>query len=256
MRAYAAADQHHQRHAHAPARATQGLAAAIGNRAFSELVARSRIQRTPAEPRTEQTDFGTFAVYADGETLPVAEPGQDHVWPITESLFAALKNAMARIAGNAGPLRVAGSRSRPLQAFLPVVLADLAWLQTQPVGAELIAAILKKTDHVAYILESPLNRTVYEDPAGASDPAKGSNARIDYDPALEVLGDGAQAWMHRPPAIGLAHELVHAWTGMNGTRAPDDAASERQAEGVGEFAGAIFTENRFRAAFGLPPRTP
>jgi hypothetical protein len=258
MRAHVTPEQRRERPVRAPARATPSLAAAIGNRAFSELVARRRLQRADvaAEPPVVSTDFGTFAVHPDSDgELPVAEPGKDHVWPIHESLFTKLQASMTAIAGNQGALRVAGRRTRSRDEFLPVVLLDLAWLQTQPVGAELIAAILS-TDKVAMIVETPINRTVYGDEKGASDPKVRSNARIDYDPTLEVLGDGSQTWMHRPPAIGLAHELVHAWTGMIGIRAPTDAESERQAEGVGEFADARFTENRFRKAFGLDPRTP
>src|SRR3954447_480055 len=256
MRAHATFEQQRKRPARAPARAPEGLPATIGNRAFCELVARSRVQRAPVEPRTVETAFGTFEVHPDGEPLPVAARGAGQVWPIGESLFARLAASMAAIGGNEGALRVVGSRSRSREEFLPVVLADLAWLQTQPLGADLIAEIFR-TGKVALILEPPaLNRPVSGAPKAASTPGAGSDVRIDYDPSLEVLGDGSQAWMHRPPAIGLAHELVHAWTGMNGTRAPDEDASERQAEGVGEFADDAFTENRFRAAFGLAPRTP
>jgi hypothetical protein len=256
MRAHVTVEEQRRRPVQAPPRAPQGLAAAIGNRAFCELVARSRVQRAPAEPRTVETAFGTFELHPDGEPLPVAEPGAGHVWPIGESMFARLQASMALIGGNEGALRVVGSRSRSREEFLPVVLLDLAWLQTQPLGADLIAEIFK-TGKVALILETPgLNRTVHEDLDDACTPGVGSNVRIDYDPGLEVLGDGSQAWMHRPPAIGLAHELVHAWTCMTGTRARDDAESERQAEGVGEFQHGTFTENRFRTAFGLDPRTP
>jgi hypothetical protein len=256
MRAHVTAEQQRKQVPRAPARAPLALPAAIGNRAFCELVALSRIQRAPVEPRTEVTAFGTFEVHPDGEELPVAEAGAGHVWPISEALFARLQVSMAAIAGNEGALRVTGSRSRSREQFLPVILLDFAWLQTQPLGADLIAAILA-TGHVAHIIETPgLNRTVYGDPDAACKPDVGSDVRIDYDPALEVLGDGSAAWMHRPPAIGLAHELVHAWTGMTGIRAPTEEASERQAEGVGEFSDTRFTENRFRKAFGLDPRTP
>jgi hypothetical protein len=77
--------------------------------------------------------------------------------------------------------------------------------------------------------------------------------KVKYNPGLHTLpGDPAEAWMQRPPAIGLAHELVHAWAGMTGIRARDQL--EEQAVGLGEFREAVFTENRFRAAFKLPLR--
>src|SRR3954465_11003397 len=112
MRAHMTAGQQRARAARSPERARQGLPAAIGNRAFCEFVARSRVQRTgvAAEPRTVVTAFGTFEVHPGGEPLPVAEPGAGQVWPISESLFARLQASMDAIGSNQGALRVVGRR--------------------------------------------------------------------------------------------------------------------------------------------------
>jgi hypothetical protein len=52
--------------------------------------------------------------------------------------------------------------------------------------------------------------------------------------------------------------MVHAWTGVYGTRALYETAGvkrrELQATGLDEFATARLSENRFRVAFGLPER--
>lgn len=269
MRArFAHEEEDRPRIARAPAPARSSLAATIGNRAFCELVARSRLARddVPAEaPTVEKTAFGTFAVHPDDAgPLPIAEPGPGHVWPIHASAFTRLQTAMAEIASlDSAGLHVAGSSDRPRGEFEVPVMLDLAWLQTQPIGAQLIAAIWV-TGKNAWIQESfGGNRTVFDNLADASlqsdgSRGKGVNVRIDYNPGGKFTHDGTKPWELRPPAIGLAHELVHAWTGMNGMRAPDvgtdDTPSERQAAGIGEFSDAIMSENRFRAAFGLQPR--
>ncbi|WP_168221359.1 M91 family zinc metallopeptidase [Actinomadura sp. WMMA1423] len=67
----------------------------------------------------------------------------------------------------------------------------------------------------------------------------------------------------RPPAIGLAHELVHAWHYTRG-RSPgyeiysyDTTAAELKFTGIGPFAGDPVTENAVRGAWaavhGLDP---
>jgi hypothetical protein len=69
---------------------------------------------------------------------------------------------------------------------------------------------------------------------------------------------GGEDWQTRPPAIGMAHEFVHAWADMTGTTPPKGAGKvpeyEKQAVGLGDYEKALFSENKFRAAFGLPLR--
>src|SRR4029453_9468480 len=88
-----------------------------------------------------------------------------------------------------------------------------------------------------------------ESPSGT--PGRGSNASIRYNLGRWGQYDGSEPWMKRPPAISLGHELVHAWRGMSGTLARKVGARESQAIGLGEFANAPFSENRFREQLGL-----
>jgi hypothetical protein len=59
----------------------------------------------------------------------------------------------------------------------------------------------------------------------------------------------------RPPAIGLAHELCHAWRNATGQRLFDDATScgfdddEVMTTGFPPYQFERFTENMFRAQF-------
>lgn len=243
------------------------LAAAVGNHAFSDLVARQhtavlmRQDAVAAEPRRVRTEFGSFDVYPDGaESVPVAEAGRAQVWPIKEAAFAALQDFMASIDSWSTPavLRIAAAED---EMFEPIVKLDLAWLQTQPVGEELLAAMAKTGKQVFIVWYPGNNSTHYPDeeedsfPIDKDTPGPGTNAKIKYNPERMKIHDGTEPWMRRPPAIGLAHELVHAWRAMTGTRARGgEQQRERQATGLGAFEEAEFTENRFRAAFGLPAR--
>jgi NleD-like pathogen effector protein (putative zinc metallopeptidase) len=259
------------------------VAAAVGNRAFTGLVALAQRQHpglmrqegatatpaaresttaatAPAGPQTVITDHGTFAVYPDDFVgpLPVAEAGAGHAWPVRQADYARIHVAMESVEGGAAGVTVEGS-----DAFKSAVLLDLAWLLTQSVGQELVESIVGTGRTLTLKASGGGNTTAYasnDDSYEREDgtPGPGSDTTVSYDIGEWNPYGGTEAWMRRPPAIGLAHEMVHAWTGMSGTRArgSTDGVNRRelQATGLGEFSGAALTENRFRAAFGLQPR--
>lgn len=249
----------------------RALASVIGNRAFSDLVGRRLLRSETAAgapaatagPRRITTGFGTFDVFPDDATsVPVARPGRAQVWPIREALFLRLE-AFMRGLDSAEPSAVRLLAAED-ETFAAKVKLDLAWLQTQPLGADLIDAI-GRTGKQLFIQWYPGKNATGPPvrPEGEEEksfigedgrPGPGTNAKIKYNPDRLEIHDGTEPWMRRPPAIGLAHELVHAWTMMTGTRRRTEAERERQATGLGEFADAEFTENRFRDAFGLPQR--
>jgi hypothetical protein len=259
---------------------SRSIAAAVGNRAFTGLIARARRQDAmlmrqeggtattsapaptdaPAGPQTVTTDYGTFAVYPDDFVgpLPAAEAGAGHTWPVRQADYARIQVAVESVRGGAAGVVVEGS-----ETFESAVLLDLAWLLTQSVGRELVDSIVGTGKTITIKQTGGGNATGYASNADSYEradgtPGPGSNTTVDYDTGEWNPYGGTDAWMRRPPAIGLAHEMVHAWTGMNGTRALGATAGvnrrELQATGLGEFSGAALTENRFRAAFGLPLR--
>jgi hypothetical protein len=106
-----------------------------------------------------------------------------------------------------------------------------------------------------------------ETPTGAAGP--GTDTTIDYNPNLTVIGGGVEAWMTRPPEIGLGHELIHAAHLANGELAYDHSSPgktpqnyESQAVGLPDtqnglpvdYTGNDFTENGLRADLGEPLR--
>jgi hypothetical protein len=83
----------------------------------------------------------------------------------------------------------------------------------------------------------------------------GSNTTINYNPDLSVIGFAA-AWQRQPPAIWLAHELIHADDAAHGRMDPEMVNGvrnyERQAIGLPPYEMKEFTENRLRAEWSEP----
>jgi hypothetical protein len=83
----------------------------------------------------------------------------------------------------------------------------------------------------------------------------GSDTTIKYNPDLLSVGSG-EAWQRQPPAIWLAHELIHADDAAYGRMDPEmiDGVRnyERQAIGLPPYEMKEFTENRLRAEWGEP----
>lgn len=82
----------------------------------------------------------------------------------------------------------------------------------------------------------------------------GSNMTIRYNPDLSIIG--LAPWQRQPPAIWLAHELIHADDAANGRMDPEmiDGVKnyERQAVGLPPYEMKEFTENKLRAEWSEP----
>src|SRR5262245_18977312 len=83
----------------------------------------------------------------------------------------------------------------------------------------------------------------------------GSTTTVKYNPDLLSIGSG-EAWQRQPPAIWLAHELIHADDAAYGRMDPEliDGVRnyERQAIGLPPYEMKEFTENRLRAEWSEP----
>jgi NleD-like pathogen effector protein (putative zinc metallopeptidase) len=213
----------------------------------------------PPGPERVVTAHGVFDVYADDAQMSLAPAARSAtVIPIKRTQFDRLQTAIEAISGGGAGIRIVGT-----SALKASVLSDLAWLCSQSVGVELVEAIVASGKNLTIQATGGGNTTSYNPdadswPKADGSPGAGANATISYNTAELNPYGGTEVWMTRPPAIGLAHEMVHAWTAMIGTRAPGETGGVRnrelQATGLGAYAGAVYTENRFRAAFGLPER--
>ncbi|MBO0720408.1 MAG: hypothetical protein J2P41_06285 [Blastocatellia bacterium] len=96
--------------------------------------------------------------------------------------------------------------------------------------------------------ESGMDRTIHGN-------GKGSDTTIRYSPDLSKIGS-TEAWQRQPPAIWLAHELIHADDAAYGRMDPEFTDGlrnyERQAIGLPPYEQKEFTENKIRAAWVEP----
>lgn len=90
----------------------------------------------------------------------------------------------------------------------------------------------------------PLNRVNAQRKADGT-PGSGSGSTVNFNPDRGTIGDGSEPWMTRPPAVGLAHELVHADHSAHGTN-DFTPAGEDMAVGVPPYDKQPFTENKIR----------
>ena len=207
------------------------------------------------------TEFGSFEIYPDDFVgpLPVSVRNAE-TWPIKQTDFDMLQLRLTAVKEGSSNLSVNGSDTFNTAAYL-----DLAWLMTSGVGQELIQE-LQASGHAAQIIESAGGNSetpaVFDDGCETTDvppqAGPGTDATVNYNPNRLFIVDGSLDWHTRPPAIGLAHELIHAWADMNGRSARGDTGGtpnyERQTVGLDEYRNDRLTENRFRGAFNLPLR--
>jgi hypothetical protein len=153
--------------------------------------------------------------------------------------------------------------------FLLTVREALDRIASQPVGARLLGALnngpvfggwnacikILRPNTVAD-LDNPGaeggNRAVAIDETRATGGA-GCATAVYFNPTVWVVpGQGS-----RPPFIGLAHELVHAWHNAYGTKKGSYDEEEQFTVGLGVYAvpnANSITENRIRVEHNLPVR--
>jgi len=143
--------------------------------------------------------------------------------------------------------------------FQSKVLGDLAQINSTPTGAGLLKSIDNAAQPVTISKTSggngasPIDGTrAVPGPDGTPGPGTGSN--VSYNPDRTQIGDGSQPWHTRPPAIGLAHELMHANHSANGTN-DFTPTGEDMVVGNPPHDSEPFTENKVRSEWN-PPQPP
>jgi hypothetical protein len=172
--------------------------------------------------------------------------------------MGAIDASMASIEGGDAGVTIEGDA-----AFKQYTETDLAYLMTTPTGRKPVVAEVATGKHLTI---SPTEGSNFG--KGATDEGdlrwyggrgEGTGATIHYNPQLTTIDDGSEDWMHRPPAIGLGHEMIHAYADMTGTTPTGTTHGikdeERQAFGLPPYADSEFSEDRIRAEAGLEQRS-
>ncbi len=171
-----------------------------------------------------------------------------------------------------------GIRIEGTPEYQAKTLRDLDLIANTPTGKSLLESIAHSGKQVTIRAPSDPeagNSCSYDNPGArfmdaSGRPGQGTNSIIQYNPDRTRIGD--EPWETRPPAIGLAHELIHADQAAHGTMTPgttnNDArpdpadptkieqANTREVEAVGipPHDQRDFTENKIRSEWD--PRQP
>ncbi|HRH48840.1 MAG TPA: PAAR domain-containing protein [Panacibacter sp.] len=140
------------------------------------------------------------------------------------------------------------------------VLGDLIMIDNTPTGKKLLKSLNDAGGAIISVGESKTKK------GNRCWPTK-TPPEIEYNPDKETIGP--QPWLTRPPAIGLAHEIIHADHGANGTlytgSAPNDSKpnpgsllpptaplEELHTAGIPPNDSDPFTENKIRSEWYVP----
>jgi type VI secretion system secreted protein VgrG len=159
--------------------------------------------------------------------------------------------------------------------FQTKTLAGLGQIASTPTGEALLQSIDKNGKTVTIQKTTGGNSCGYSNGAGRfqnadGTPGAGSDATVNYNP--DRTSTGTEDWETRPPAIGLAHELVHAEQAGKGVQKPGtdnndarpDASDptkteqenkrELEAAGIPPYDTYPYNENKIRKEW--PPPQP
>jgi type VI secretion system secreted protein VgrG len=143
--------------------------------------------------------------------------------------------------------------------FQRKVMRDLYRISRTPTGKALLESIDKsgKTVTIVPAVPGDGNDTTYDNAKDRlfkkdGSPGDGTNSTISYDPDETTIGKGTQPWQTRPPAIGLAHELVHADQASYGTMKDGDTNNDSKPDPAAPWL-TDRTHTREAEAAGIPP---
>jgi hypothetical protein len=160
------------------------------------------------------------------------------------------------------------------QEFVEQVRSRLDSIAAVPIGERLLESLARSGRSITIVPGSRTNDARPDNYRAAVAPGKvlkwrdaagqersicgngaGSDTTIKYDPGLSSIGSN-EAWQSQPPAIWLAHELIHADDAAYGRMDPEYRDGirnyERQAIGLPPYDQKPFTENKVRAAWSEP----
>jgi hypothetical protein len=135
-------------------------------------------------------------------------------------------------------------------------LLSLGQIASTPTGEKLLQAVGNGNKKVTIVKTTDGNECGgYTNPAGRfqnadGTPGAGTDATVSYNPDRTKIGD--EPWETRPPAIGLAHELVHAEQAGKGMMKPGTDNNDSKPDPTDPTKTAQ-TNKREAEAVGIPP---
>jgi len=137
--------------------------------------------------------------------------------------------------------------------FQAIVTADLNQIASTPSGEAMLedlAGTGKTTTIVPTTSGNGISGTGHANRRPNGDLGQGSDTTVSYDPVNGTLGN--QPWQTRPPAIGLAHELIHAVHFQEGSRTTTPVANDNKPNPANPGQQSMLEEEEVRTT-GVPP---
>lgn len=138
------------------------------------------------------------------------------------------------------------------EAFQKKVIADLDAIKKTPTGAKLLEALEKSGKTITIKPTKDGNATGFTNDGMMKNgkPGPGSNSTVEYDPDTKKIN--SEDWGTRPPAIGLAHELIHARHAAEGTVSEGEVDNDSKPDPADPKKIAKEDNEEVRTV-GLPP---
>ncbi len=139
--------------------------------------------------------------------------------------------------------------------FKMKTLLSLGQIASTPTGEKLLKSIDSGSKNVKIVKTNGGNSCGYTDGAARFEkadgtPGAGSGATVNYNP--DRKSTGTEDWETRPPAIGLAHELVHAEQAGKGKQKPGQDDNDNRPDAT-DPTKKDQTNKRELEAVGIPP---
>jgi hypothetical protein len=157
-------------------------------------------------------------------------------------------------------IKVKEDPSDTAHTFLNIVNGALDKIASKPVGEALLNniasdGVTSPTIGYKVCIVFPQsvdagNKCVRISETNAHDPTKGTGSAVYFNYNIDSTPDTGP----RPPFIGLAHELVHAWHNLNGVAKRDTKEEEFFTVGIPPYDDVKICENLIRLEHKLPIR--
>lgn len=139
--------------------------------------------------------------------------------------------------------------------FRQKTLAALDQIKKTPTGAALLESLERSGRSVSIKPSQDGNGCGYTNPAARfaqadGTPGTGTNSTVVFDPDTRTIG--SEAWETRPPAIGLAHELVHAEHAATGTMSTGEVQNDSKRDPTNPTRFQMYRKREIEAV-GVPP---
>lgn len=157
--------------------------------------------------------------------------------------------------------------------FVSKTIESLKAILSTNTGSALLKEIEKSPNKVSIVETKEGNSCGYSNPTNRflndnETKGLGTQVTVNFNPNVNKIG--TNEWETRPPAIGLAHELVHAQQAQNGimkrgfanndnrfdpsdsTQIQQEKIRELEAAGIEPYNNSSFNENKIRSEWNPP----